>query len=149
MTLARSAAAVLAGAMMLGFIDQTLERTLVSVVAGGLPADAAAYLAVRDRPLVLAVTLVTHGLAATLTGYIVARIAGGFEVRHAMATAVLLTVVYGIAFATDNVMLPPVWARAAIVVVTPPALLAGASIRAQARAIQAERGGTPHPEERS
>jgi hypothetical protein len=145
----RSALAVLGGAMLLGFMDQTLERTLVSAIAAAPPADDASYMAIRNRPLVLAVTLVTHALAATLAGYILAKIAGAHEVRHAIGTAVALTIVYAVAFASENAMLPPAWVRAAILVITPPALVAGATVRAQARAIQAEQADTPRPEERS
>jgi hypothetical protein len=142
----RSALAVLAGVMLLGFIDQTLERTLVSAIADAPPTDEASYLAVRNRPLVLVVTLVAHGFAAMLAGYILAKIAGAYETRHAIAAAAVLTVAYAFAFLSDNAMLPPVWVRVAILFVTPAALLAGATVRAQARTIQAEQVGTPHRE---
>jgi hypothetical protein len=145
----RSGVAVLAGGMLLNFVDATLERILVTAVAGAPPADTAAYLAVRNRPLVLAATLVTHALAATLTGYILARSAAAFEVRHAIAAAAVISVIYAIAFAGANPMLPPVWLRALLLIVTPPALVAGAAVRAQARAIQSERAGTGQAEERS
>jgi hypothetical protein len=147
MNLARSAAAVLAGVILLGFIDQTLERVLVSALADAPPGDEAAYLAVRNRPAVLVTTLVTHAFAATLAGYILAKIAGAHEVGHAMAAAAVLMVVYASAFTNPNVLLPPVWVRVAMLIVTPPALVAGASIRAQARSIQQE-AAMPRPEER-
>ena len=148
MTLARGAAAVLIGAILLGFIDQTLERVLVTALADTPPADEASYLAVRNRPAVLVLTLISHALAATLAGYILAKIAGAWEVRHAIAAAALLVVVYVFAFMSDNVLLPPVWVRAVMLIVTPPALIAGASIRAQARSIQPE-AAVARPEERS
>jgi hypothetical protein len=148
MNLGRSAAAVLIGAVILGFIDQTLERVLVSALAATPPTDEASYLAVRNRPVVLAITLITHALAATLAGYILAKIAGLYEVRHAIAAAALLAVLYVFAFMSENVMLPPVWVRLAMLIVTPPALIAGASIRAQARSIQQEAAAV-RPEERS
>jgi hypothetical protein len=148
MSLARSAAAVLIGAILLGFIDQTLERVLVTALADTPPTDEASYLAVRNRPAVLVLTLITHALAATLAGYILAKIAGAWEVRHAMAAAALLIVAYVFAFMSDNVLLPPVWVRAVMLIVTPPALIAGASIRAQARSIQQE-AAMARPEERS
>jgi hypothetical protein len=145
----RSIAAILGGAVLLGFMDRTLERTLVAAMAEAPPADEAAYLAIRDQPLVLGVTVATHGLAAILAGYIGAKIAGAHEARHALATAVLLIAGYAVAFTSDNVMLPPVWVRVALLVITAPALLAGASIRAQARALPSEQAGTARPEERS
>jgi hypothetical protein len=144
----RSVLAVLAGAVLLGFIDQTLERTLVSALADAPPTNEAAYLAIRNQPLVLAATLVTHALAATLAGYILAKIAGSRERHHAVAAAVVLTVAYAFAFVNPNVMLPPVWVRIVMLVVTPPANSAGASIRADARAIQEEAAAARPEEER-
>ena len=148
MNIGRSAAAILIGVVMLGFIDQTLERVLVTALAAAPPVDEASYLAVRNRPAVLVMTLISHALAATLAGYILAKIAGTHEVRHAMAAAAVLAVIYVVAFVSENVLLPPVWVRVAMLAVTPPALIAGASIRAQARSIQQE-AAAPRPEERS
>lgn len=135
---ARSIAVVLAALLLIGFIDQTLERTLVAALAGGQITDEASYLAVRNRPIVLTMTIVTHAMASLLTGYVLGRLAGAYEVQHAIATAVLATIAYVVAFITPNVMLPPFWVRAAVLAVTPPALIAGAYIRGQARAIRAE-----------
>lgn len=130
----RSVVAVLAGMMLLNFMDLTLERILVSAVADVVPTDTASYVAIRNRPLILTATLVSHTLATTLVGYVVAKIAGAHEMRHAVAAAVALTAGFALAFAGDNPMLPPVWVRAVMLIVTPAALLAGASVRAQARA---------------
>ena len=135
----RSVLVVLAALLLLGFIDQTLERTLVGALGGGAVSDAASYVAIRNRPLVLGITVVTHTFAALLTGYLLGRLAGTHEVQHAMATAAIATLLILLASATPNVMLPPVWARVAMGVVTPPALIAGAYIRGQAREIRAER----------
>ena len=136
----RSIAVVVAGLLLLGFIDQTLERTLVMVLAQGVEIkDEAAYLAIRNRPIVLAVTLVTHGLASLLTGYVLAKLAGAREVQHAAATAGLFTVAMIGASASPNVMLPPIWVRMVMLAITPPALVAGAYVRGQARMIKEER----------
>jgi hypothetical protein len=129
----RSVVAVLAGMMLLNFMDLTLERILVNAVADVVPTDTVSYVAIRNRPLVLTATLVSHTLAATLAGYVVAKIAGAHEMRHAVAAAVALTATFALAFTGENPMLPPVWVRAVILLATPPALLAGASVRAQAR----------------
>ena len=64
------------------------------------------------------------------------------------SAALVMTGVYAFAFAGQNVMLPPVWVRVAMLIVTPSALMAGASIRAQARVIQQE-AAAERPEERS
>jgi hypothetical protein len=139
-SIARSVTVIVLGLLLLGFIDQTLERTLVLALAQGVEVkDEAAYLSIRNRPMVLAVTLVTHGFAALLTGYVLAKMAGTREVHHAAATAGLFTIAMIGASATPNVMLPPVWVRMAMLAITPPALIAGAYIRGQARAIREER----------
>ena len=136
----RSIAVVVAGLLLLGFIDQTLERTLVMVLAQGVEIkDEAAYLAIRNRPMVLAITLVTHGFASLLTGYVLAKLAGRSEVQHAAATAGLFTVAMIGASASPNVMLPPIWVRMVMLLITPPALIAGAYVRGQARIIREER----------
>ena len=136
----RSVAVVVAGLLILGFIDQTLERTLVMVLAQGAEIkDEAAYLAIRNRTLVLVVTLVTHGFAALLTGYVLAKLAGKSEIQHAAATAGLFTVAMIGASTTPNVMLPPIWVRMVMLLITPPALIAGAYVRGQARIIREER----------
>ena len=137
----RSAVAVVGGPLLLGFMDATLSTTLVNVVAQGAMADEAAFLAIRNRPMVLGLTLVTHTLASMLTGYILAKVAGVFEVRHAMAAAAILALVYGAAIFNADPRLPPMWVRIVMLLVTPPAMIAGAHIRAEARAIQSEQAG--------
>jgi hypothetical protein len=144
----RSVVAVGGGVLVLGFMDSTLERTLVSVIAQGGASTETAYLAVRDRPLVLAITLSTHALSSTLAGYIIAKIAGAYEVRHAATAAVLLAAGYASTFMTENPMLPPGWVRAAMLIITPPALIAGAHVRAEARAVQPDRAAAVQEERR-
>ena len=148
MNLLRSAAAVIAGAILILFMHGTLEQTLVRAIADGPVTNEAEFVAVRNRPVVLVASIVTLGLASMLAGYIMAKIAGAHEVRHAAGAAVIMTGIYAAAFFGGNAMLPPVWVRVAMLVVTPPALIAGASIRAQARAIQQEAAAS-RPEERS
>ena len=138
-SLMRSVVVVLAAMLLLGFIDQTLERTLVMMLAQAPVQDEAAYLAIRNRPAVLVFTVVTHALASLLTGYVQARLAGSYEVQHAMVTAALAVMLVGFASLTPNIMLPPLWVRVAMVLVTPPALIAGAYVRGQARLIRMER----------
>lgn len=145
----RSVTAVLGGIVLLGFIDQTLTTTLVAAMGGGGPVDEAAFLAIRNRPLVLVVTIVTHTLAATLTGYILGRIAGTHEVRHAIAASAVVAIIYGSGFFSSNPLLPPMWVRVAMLLVTPPALIGGAYIRGEARLIRAEQGVPAGPEEQS
>ena len=139
-SIARSIAVILVALLMIGFIDQTLERTLVAALAPSPVTNEASYLAVRNRPVVLTISLITHAFASVLTGYILGKLAGAKEVPHAIATAVVATLAYLVSFFTPNVLLPPVWVRAAMLAITPPALIAGAYVRAQARTIRAEEG---------
>lgn len=132
-SLMRSVVVVLAAMLLLGFIDQTLEQALVMALADAPVTDEASYVAVRNRPQVLAMLLGTHVVAALLTGYVLAKLAGSHEVRHAAATAALATLVLLAASTAPNVLVPPVWMRVAMAVITPPALIAGAYIRGQAR----------------
>lgn len=139
-SIGRSIAVVVAGLLLLGFIDQTLERTLVMVMAQGATIkDEAAYLAIRNRPMVLTITVVTHGFASLLTGYVIGKLAGVREVHHAASTAALFTLAMILASAAPNVMLPPIWVRMAMLAITPPAMIAGAYVRGQARIIREER----------
>ena len=138
-SIGRSVAVIVLGLLLLGFIDQTLERTLVLALAQAPVKDEASYLAVRNRPVVLAITVITHGFAALLTGYVLAKMAGTREVHHAAATAGLFIIAMIGASAAPNVMLPPVWARMVMLAITPPALIAGAYVRGQARVIREER----------
>jgi hypothetical protein len=135
----RSLVVIVLGLLLLGFVDQTLERTLVQVMAQEPIKDEASYLAVRNRPTVLAITVITHGFAALLTGYVLAKMAGTHEVLHAAATAGLFLIAMIGASATPNVMLPPIWVRVTMLAITPPALIAGAHVRGQARLIRDER----------
>lgn len=137
-SVARSVVVVLAAMLLLGFIDQTLEQTLVMAMADAPIKDEASYVAVRNRPPMLAILLATHAVAALLTGYVLAKLAGSHEVQHAAAAAALLTLLLVAASMAPNVLVPPVWVRVAMAVMTPPALIAGAYIRGQARAIRSE-----------
>lgn len=138
-SIGRSIAVVVVALLMLGFIDQTLERTIVMTLAQAPLQDEASYVAIRNRPMVLAISVVTHALASLLTGYVLARLAGSYEVQHALVTAALVILLIAFASATPNVLMPPLWVRAAMIFITPPALIAGAYVRGQARIIRLER----------
>jgi hypothetical protein len=138
-SIARSLAVVVVALLLLGFIDQTLEQTLVQALADAPLKDESSYLAIRNRPNVLAIIVATHAVASLLTGYVLARLAGTHEVQHAAATAALATLLLVSASVTPNVMVPPVWVRMAMAVITPAALIAGAYVRGQARVIREER----------
>ena len=137
-SIARSVAVVLVAWLLIAFIDQTLELVLVNAVGQGSVKDEASFLVVRNRPVVLTMTVMTHALASLLSGYLLGKLAGANEVQHAIATAVFATIASAFAFVAPNVMLPPVWVRIAKLAITPPALIAGAYVRGQARLVRAE-----------
>jgi len=138
-SLARSIGVVIAALLLLGFIDQTLEQTLVQVLADAPVKDEGSYMVVRNRPMVLAMIVGTHALASLLTGYVLAKLAGRHEVQHAAATAAFATMLLMGASLTPNVMVPPAWVRLAMAVITPAGLIAGAYVRGQARMIREEK----------
>ena len=133
MGIGRSIAVVVVGVLMMNFIDQILGAALLQAVAGGAITDQASYLAVFDRPLVPALVVVTHGLAALLSGYVMGKLAGGRELQHAAAAAGLAVIAFLAAPAAPNMMVPPMWVRMAMIAITPPGMLAGAYVRGQAR----------------
>jgi hypothetical protein len=136
---ARSIGVVVAALLLLGFIDQTLEQTMVRALAKAPIKDEATYLAVRNRPMVLAMIVATHAVASLLTGYVLAKLAGTHEVQHAAATAAFATMLLMGASMTPNIMVPPAWVRLAMAVITPAGLISGAYVRGQARMIREER----------
>jgi hypothetical protein len=136
----RSVVAVVGGLILLRVMDAVLLSTLVRALADTPPTDDASYLAAQNEPVVLGSTLVAHTFSSVLVGYLIGRIARSQEVRHAIAAGVVLAAAYLAAVLADDPALPPMWARVTLLVVTPPALVAGATVRAQARAVQDEMG---------
>jgi hypothetical protein len=133
MGIGRSIPVVVVGVLMMNFIDRILGTALLQAVAGGPIRDQAAYLAVFDKPLVPAVVVVTHGLAALLSGYVMGKLAGTHEVQHAAVAAGLAVLASLAAPAAPNMLVPPTWVRVAMIAITPPGMLAGAYVRGQAR----------------
>ena len=129
----RSIIAVLGGIGLVSIVVETLEFTLVNAVAGGTILDMAGYFAVRNRPAILGAKLVYNTLAAVLGGYMTAKVAGTREMAHAGVAALLQTaaLIWGFT-AGEYAAFTPAWMRIALVLLTGPAMLAGASIRARA-----------------
>lgn len=129
----RSLVAVIAGVGVISVVVQLLEFTLVNAVAPTPISDMAAYFAILNQPLMLAAKLVYNTLAAILGGYITARIAGTSEVRHGMVAAAAQTAAYAWGFTLGEfASFTPVWMRLVLVLITGPAMIAGATIRARA-----------------
>ena len=129
----RSIIAVLGGIGLVSIVVETLEFTLVNAAAGGTITDMAGYFAVRNRPAILGAKLVYNTLAAILGGYMTARVAGVREMMHAGVAAVAQTaaLIWGFT-AGEYAAFTPIWMRIALVLLTGPAMLTGASIRARA-----------------
>jgi hypothetical protein len=130
----RSIAAVVAGIVLVALLGRVLLQTLVNAAAGGPIADVAAWVAVRNRTPVLVGWLVSHIAATFFAGYMTARIARCAEVQHAAIAGVLQALILVGGFSSgEAAAIPPFWIRAAIVVATIPAMVAGAAVRARAR----------------
>jgi hypothetical protein len=129
----RSVIAVLGGIGLVSIVVETLEFTLVNAAAGGTITDMAGYFAVRNRPTILGAKLVYNTLAAILGGYMTAKVAGIREMMHAGVAALAQTaaLIWGFT-AGEYAAFTPIWMRIALVLLTGPAMLTGASIRARA-----------------
>ncbi len=130
----RSILAILGGIGLVSLITQLLETTLVGAAAGGQVLDMPHYFAIRNRPSILGAALVYNTVAALLGGYMTARIAGQQqEMAHARIAALVLTasMIYGFT-AGPFAEFTPGWMRIALIMLTAPAMLAGAMVRARA-----------------
>ncbi|MGH9253742.1 MAG: hypothetical protein ACRD3C_04150 [Vicinamibacterales bacterium] len=129
----RSLIAVLGGIGLVSLVAEALEFTLVSAAAGGSIVDMAGYFEVRNRPTILVAKLVYNTIAAILGGYMTAKIAASRELLHAGVAALIQTaaLIWGFTLG-EYASFTPIWMRIALVLVTGPAMVLGASIRARA-----------------
>lgn len=133
MSFVRSIVAVLGGIAAISLVVEPLEFSLVNAVADAPIADIEGYFAVRNLPGILAAKLVYNTLAAVLGGYLTAKIAGTEEMRHAALAAAVQTAAFAWGFtAGEYAPYTPGWMRVALVLLTGPAILAGAAIRSAA-----------------
>lgn len=131
----RSIVAILGGAVIVRFLGQALEFGLVSVTSDATAFDA--YIAARNQAPTLAGVVATHLLAGVLAGYTCAKIATRAETAHAAFGALFLVLSWLLEFTrSGNPGMYPVWAQVALPVVTVPAMIAGAMVRARARVLQ-------------
>lgn len=133
MPLIRSVLAVMGGIGLISIVVEVLEFALVNAVSGGTITDMQGYFAVRNQPAVLTAKIGYNSLASVLGGYLAARVAGRREMLHGGAAAAIQTaaLVWGFT-AGEYAGFTPVWMRIVLVLLTGPAMLAGASIRARA-----------------
>lgn len=129
----RSVFALLVGLGLFRLVVAVLETTLVGAVAGTPVTNEAEYFAVRNQPGLLAAALGYNAVAAILAGYVTAKIAGTQELMHAGVAAAVQTaaLIWGFT-AGEFASYTPVWTRVALVLLTGPAMVAGAAIRARA-----------------
>lgn len=133
MDVIRTIVAVLGGIGLLSIVVEVLEFTLVSAVAGAPPTDLTEYFAVRNQPAILAAKLGYNSVGAVLGGYLTARVAGRQEMLHGWMAAIVQTAALIFGFTIGEFAgFTPIWMRVALVVMTGPAMLLGASIRARA-----------------
>jgi len=133
----RSLLAIIGGIALISLVVEPLEFTLVNAVAGQPIPDLAGYFEVRNRGGILAAKLVYNTLAAVLGGYMTAKIAGERELAHAgLAAAVETAMLVWTALAGEYAHFTPGWMWGALIVLTGPAMMAGASVRARAARVE-------------
>lgn len=130
----RSVIAVLGGIVLITLLVEPLEFVLVNATASQPVTDIAGYFAVRNQPGILAAKLVYNTAAAVLGGYMVARIAGYAELWHASGTALIQVVALGgnVFGGGEYAQYTPGWMWVALAVLSAPAIIAGAWVRARA-----------------
>jgi hypothetical protein len=131
--IARGITAILGALVLFSAVTQLLEYTLVSASAGGTVQDMASYLAVLNRPSLLAGKAAANLMVGLLAGYMAAKIARTHEMLFGSiaAAAETCSLVYG--FTMGEYVVLPLWFRVLAALTTGPAMMAGAWIRMQAR----------------
>jgi len=134
----RSVLAVLGGIVLISLVVESVEFMVVNATATEPLIDFADYFAVRNRPGILGAKLVYNTAAALLGGYMVAKIAGYAELLHAgvaalIQTAVLVSSAFG---QGEYAQYTPGWMWVALVVLTGPAMMGGAAVRARAARVE-------------
>jgi hypothetical protein len=128
----RSLIGVLGGIVIISFLTQLLEVPLVNVLAPQPITDMNGYLAARNQPPIHVAMLVIAGMTGLLAGYLVAKIAGQYEMQHAAFAAAVQGLLLVRGFAADRAASAlPIWLNLALVLVTVVAMLLGASVRAR------------------
>jgi hypothetical protein len=129
----RSLLALLVGMGLFRLVVAVLETVLVGAVANGPLASEAEYFAVRNQPAILAAALAYNSAAAFLAGHVITKIAGTCDVMLGGIGAAVQTATLVWSFTVaEYAPYTPVWTRIALVMLTGPAMVAGAAVRARA-----------------
>ncbi len=138
----RSIGGVLGGLGVISFIIQVMEFSLVMAMAGGRVADMSQYLAMSNQTGILAAKLAYYPVAGLLGGYVSARVAMNHEMHHAAAVAAAQTVALIWGFTRGEfASYTPIGVRVALIILTGPAIMVGAAIRARAASHSTEDRG--------
>lgn len=129
----RSLIGILGGIVLISFLTQLLELPIVNVFAPAPITDMNGYLAARNQPSIHVALVIIAGMTGLLAGYMVAKVAGQYEMQHAACAALVQTVLLVRGFAAESAAAAlPAWVKVSLVVVTVSAMLLGASVRARA-----------------
>ena len=136
----RSLIGILGGIVIISFLTQLLEVPLVNVFAPEPITDMNGYLAARNQPSMHVAMVGIAGITGLLAGYLVAKIAGQYEMQHAACAALVQTALLVRGFAAESAAAAlPAWVKVALVVMTVSAMLLGASVRARAAKLNPSR----------
>jgi hypothetical protein len=129
----KSIIAVLGGIVVISFLSQLLEVPLVQAFAASPIEDLNGYYAARNQPPMQVALVLIAGVTGILAGYLVAKVAGEYELQHAAVAALVQAALLARGFAAEDAAVAlPGWVRMAMVVVTMGAMLLGATVRARA-----------------
>ena len=129
----RSLLALLVGIGLFRLVVAILETVMVGAAANGPLTNEAEYFAVRNQPVLLVAVLGFNSAAALLAGYVMTKIAGTRDLMlGGIGAGIQTAVLVWIFTAGEYAAYTPVWARIALVALTGPAMIAGASLRVRA-----------------
>ncbi len=137
MNLPRAIVSVIAGIGLMTMVVQVMENMLVTSFAAQPVTTIGEYFAARNTPGLMAAMIGITAMAGILGGYTCARIARGEEIRMALLAALIQSVVLAWDYTTGEYAWgTPVWMRITLCLISGPAMLTGASIRARAAALE-------------
>jgi hypothetical protein len=146
---ARGLGAAVVGVVCYRVVTWFLEMMLVGTNSETPPADYAAHYAVLSRPGVAAAKLAVDALVAVWAGYMAAKVAGERELTYGVLAALAVTTELAWQhLASEFAGATPWWMRTGLLLITAPAMLAGAWVRGRAR-VAYEAMDAEHPQEPS